>query len=131
MLFSAALSAQDVPRPARKPVLIRDTDIAEEKEREPEPPKEPNPARSREHLTIGNTYYKRGNYTAAISRYIEAIAWLENSIPAHEALARVYEKNGELTKAIRTLEAVIEKNPDSPKNKGFQAKITELRKKLL
>ena len=130
-LFSAALPAQDVPQLAKKPVLIRDTDIADGKDREPEPPKEPNPARSRENLNIGNTYFKKGNYDAAISRYIEAIAWQENSIPAYEALARVYEKNGEFTKAIRTLETVIEKNPDSSKNKGFQAKIAGLRKKLL
>ena len=130
LLFPAAISAQDVPRTARKPVLIRDTDIAEGKEPEPEQPKDPDPARSRENLGIGNTYFKRGNYTAAISRYIEAIEWQENSIPAHEALARAYEKSGDFAKAIQTLEAVIEKNPDSPKKREFTAKIAGLRKKL-
>jgi len=130
LLFSAPVPAQDIPRAAKKPVLIRDTDIAEGKEPAPDPPKEPDPARSKENLNIGNMYLKRRNYSAAISRYIEAIAWLENSIPAHEALARAYEKNGDFTRAIQTLEAVIEKNPDSAKNKGFQAKIAGLRKKL-
>ena len=130
VLLSAAVLAQNVPQPARKPVLIRDTDIAEGKEPEPEPAKEPDPAKSKKNLGIGNDYFKRRNYSAAISRYIEAIAWQENSIPAHEALARAYEKNGELTKSIQTLEAVIEKNPDSPKNKEFQAKIASLRNKL-
>ncbi|MCL2877749.1 MAG: tetratricopeptide repeat protein [Acidobacteria bacterium] len=130
LLFSATGEAQDAPRAARKPVLIRDTDIAEDREPEPEPVREPDPAQSKKNLGIGDTYFKRRNYVAAISRYIEAIAWLENSIPAHEALARAYEKNGEYTKAIQTLENVIEKNPDSPKNKEFQAKIVNLRKKL-
>ena len=130
LLFSAAFQAQDIPQPARKPVLIRDTAIAEGNEREPEQAKEPNPKRSKENLSIGNTYFKKGNYAAAISRYIEAIAWQENSIPAHEALARVYEKKGEFTEAIQTLEAAIEKNPDSSKNKGFHTKIASLRKKL-
>ena len=129
-LFSAAIQAQDATRTGRKPVLIRDTDIAEGKEPEPEPPKDPDPARSKENLDIGNTYYKRRNYTAAISRYIEAISWQESSIPAHEALARAYEKSGDFTKAIETLEAVIGKNPDSPKNRGFTTKIANLRKKL-
>ena len=124
------LGVQNDPRLSKKPVLIRDTDIAEGKEPEPEPVKEPDPARSKENLNIGNTYFKRGNYTAAISRYIEAIAWQENSIPAHEALARAYERNGEFNKAILTLEAVIDKNPGSSKNKGFQAKIADLRRKL-
>ena len=130
LLFSAAVLAQDVPQPARKPVLIRNTDIAEGKEPEPEPAKEPDPVRSRENLNIGNVYFKRRNYSAAISRYSEAIEWQEKSIPAHEALARAYEKNGDYSKAIQTLEAVIEKNPDSPKNRGFRSKIAILRKKL-
>ena len=129
LMFSAA-AAQDVTQPARKPALIRDTDIAEGRKPEPEQAKDPDPARSRENLTIGNTYYKRRNYSAAISRYIEAIEWQENSIPAHEALARAYEKSGNFAEAIKTLEDVIEKNPDSPKNKGFQSKIAGLRKKL-
>jgi len=130
ILFPAVISAQDVPRTGRKPVLIRDTDIAEGKKPEPEPPKDPDPARSKENLDIGNTYFKRRNYTAAISRYIEAIEWQENSIPAHEALARAYEKSGDFANAIQTLEAVIEKNPDSPKNREFTTKIAGLRKKL-
>ena len=129
-LFSVLVQAQDIPQAARKPVLIRDTAIAEGKEPNPAPPKEPDPARSKENLDIGNMYLKRRNYPAAISRYIEAIAWLDNSIPAHEALARAYEKNGDYAKAIKTLEVVIDKNPNSPKNKGFQVKIADLRKKL-
>jgi len=130
LLFSALVSAQDIPRTARKPVLIRDTAIAEGKEPEPEQPKEPNLALSKKNLDVGNTYFRRQNYSAAISRYLEAIEWQENSIPAHEALARAYEKSGELAKAIQTLEAVIEKNPDSSKNKDIHSKITNLRKKL-
>ena len=130
LLFSIAVPAQDVTQSARKPVLIRDTDIAEGKEPEPESAKEPDPARSRENLNIGNHYFKRRNYTAAISRYIDAIKWQENSIPAHEALARAYEKKGDFAEAIQTLEAVIEKNPGSSKNRGFQSKIAGLRKKL-
>jgi len=128
--FSATGAAQDGPRVVKKPVLIRDADIVEEKAPEAEQAKEPDPVKSRENLNIGNTYFKKRNYTAAISRYREAISWQENSISAHEALARAYEKNGELTKAIQTLEAVIEKNPDSPKNKEFQAKIAVLRTEL-
>lgn len=131
LLISAVIPAQDVPQTTRKPVLIIDTDIAEGKESEPEPPKTLDPAQSKKNLDIGNTYFRQRNYSAAISRYIEAIEWYEDSIPAHEALARAYEKSGEIAKAIQTLETVIEKNPDSPKNKGLQSKIINLRKKLL
>jgi len=130
LLFSMTAPAQDIPQVARKPVLIRDTDIAEGKEPGPESPKEPDPARSKENLDIGNTYLKRRNYSAAISRYIEAIAWQEDALPAYEALARAYEKHGEFTKAIQTIETIIEKSPNSPRNKEFQAKIAKLKKKL-
>ena len=130
LLFSLAAPAQLAPQSAKKPVLIRDTDIAEDRKPEPEPPKDPDPARSRENLNIGNTYLKRRNYPAAISRYIEAIEWQTDSIPAHEALARAYEKSGDFAGAIRILEDVIEKNPDSSKNKGFRSKIAGLGKKL-
>ena len=130
LLLPTTVPAQDVPQTARKPVLIRDTAIAEGWEPEPETVREPNPAKSKENLDIGNMYFKRRNYVAAISRYIEAIAWQENSIPAHEALARAYERNGDTAKAIQTLEDVIDKNPDSPKNRGFQRSINSLKRKL-
>ncbi|MDR0841792.1 MAG: tetratricopeptide repeat protein [Acidobacteriota bacterium] len=126
LLVTAPTQAQD--EPARKPVLILDTDLAEGKEPEPEL-REPSPARARQNVNIGNTYFKRRNYVAAISRYIEAISWQQDSIPAHEALARAYEKTGDLAKAILTLQTVIEKNPDSPKNKEFQLKIDALKQK--
>jgi len=130
LLFSVASPAQDMPQPSRKPVLILDTDLADEKEPEPVLILEPDPIQSKQNLNVGNTYFKRRNYAAAISRYIEAIAWQPDSIPAHEALARTYEKIGDLTKAIQALQAVIEKNPDYPKNKEFRSKIAELEKKL-
>ncbi|MDR1727174.1 MAG: tetratricopeptide repeat protein [Acidobacteriota bacterium] len=130
----ASAQARDGERSARKPVLIIDTDLAEEEEGEgggagPEPVRERNPLLAKQNLDVGNTYFKRRNYTAAISRYIEAISWQQDSIPAHEALARAYEKVGDLTRAILTLQALIEKNPDSPENKGLRAKIEELESK--
>jgi tetratricopeptide (TPR) repeat protein len=129
-LFLTTSQAQEISRTARKSVLIRETDAAEGGKPEREPDKEQNPARSKENLDVGNIYFKRRNYSGAISRYLEAITWQENSIPAHEALARAYEKNGEFSKALKTLETVMEKNPDSPKNKVFQEKIAGLKKKL-
>ena len=130
VLFFVTAPAQDRPQPSRQPVLIRDTDLADEKTPEPVLILEPDPAQSKQNLNVGNTYYKRRNYAAAISRYIDAIAWQPDSIPAHEALARTYEKTGDFTKAIQTLQAVIEKNPDYPKNKEFRSRIVELEKKL-
>lgn len=114
----------------RKPVLIIDTDAAEGTEyEEGAAPKEPNPMLAEENLEIGNFYYKRKNYIAAIQRYIEALEYQPNLIKAFEALARAYEKNDELDKAINTYRDFLEKYPDSPKCSDFRDKLSKLEEK--
>jgi tetratricopeptide (TPR) repeat protein len=115
---------------ARKPpVLIKDTDIAEGIEHEEEAePKELNPLLAKENLEIGDFYYKRKNYRAAIHRYLEALEYQPDLIKAFEALARAYEKNDEIDKAIDTYKDFLEKYPDSPKVSDFRSKLANLEK---
>jgi tetratricopeptide (TPR) repeat protein len=115
---------------ARKPELIRDTDVAEGKD-VPEAPKakEQDPVLSKQSINIGNFYLKKKNYAAAIERYLEAAEYQTNSIRAYEALARAYEKNGDITKAISTYKSFIEKNPDSSRASEFLIRIAKLEKK--
>ncbi len=120
------LSAQSISR--KPPVLIRDTDTAEAKE-DVSTPKELNPFLSEQNLNIGNFYYKKKNYAAAIRRYLEAIEYLPDSVRAYEALARAYEKNDQPDKAIAAYKRFIEKNPDSPKSPEFLARLAKLEKK--
>lgn len=116
--------------PSRKPVLIRDTAAAEEKkESEAEPAKEYNPMLADQNISIGNFYLKRKNYSAAIQRFLSALEYQPDSLPAWEALARAYEKSGDRAKAIQTYRDFIEKNPDSPKSAQFRAKLAKLEKK--
>ena len=115
---------------SRKPELIRDTDTAEGKEEaDVAKPKEPNPQLAEQNINIGNFYYKKGNYAAAIQRYLEAIEYEPNSIRAYEAITRAYEKNGEPVKAIKAYKDFIEKNPDSPKSSEFRVRLAKLEKK--
>ena len=115
---------------SRKPTLIRDTAAAEGIEYEEETgPKEPNPMLAEENLEIGNFYYKRKNYEAAIDRYIEALEYQPDLIKAFEALARAYEKNDELDKAINTYKDFLEKYPDSPKCSDFRLELSKLENK--
>ncbi len=117
---------------ARKPpVLIKDTDIAEGTEyEEEEKPKEVNPIRAKENLEVGNFYYKRKNYEAAIHRYLEALQYQPDLIKAFEALALAYEKNDEIDKAIDTYKDFLEKYPDSSQVSDFRSKLDKLEKKL-
>ena len=128
LLLMLPIFAQSQTSP--KPVLIIDTDTAEgiESEEEAEP-KEPNPMLAEENLEIGNFYYKRKNYKAAIQRYLEALEYQPNLIKAFEALARAYEKNDEIDKAINTYKDFLEKYPDSPKSSDFRSKLSKLENK--
>ena len=133
--FSLVFSCSNYPifaQSTRKPELIRDTDIAEGKEsvEDESAPKEQNPLLAKENIDIGNFYFKRKNYTAAIQRYLDAIEYQPGSSPAHEALARAYEKNDQIAKAIDTCRDFILKNPDSPQIPEFRTRLNELEKKL-
>jgi tetratricopeptide (TPR) repeat protein len=126
-ILPAPAQAQNVRKP---PVLIKDTDIAEGIEHEEEAkPKELNPVLAKENLEIGNFYFKRKNYRAAIQRYLEAIEYQPDMIKAFEALARAYEKNDEVDKAMDTYRNFLEKYPDSPKVSDFRSKLAKLEKK--
>jgi outer membrane protein assembly factor BamD (BamD/ComL family) len=118
------------PEGSRKPVLIQDTDVAEAKEdAEAAKVKEPNPELSAQNLKIGDFYFKRKNYRAAIERYLEAVEYQQDSIPACEALAKAYEKTGEISKAIKILKNLLEKNPESSKSPEIRNKLSQLEKK--
>ncbi len=122
--------AQQSQQPSRKPALIRDTDTAEGKDQpDANLPKEINPLLSEKSLKIGDFYYKKKNYVAAIQRYKEAIEYQPDHVEAYEALSRAYEKNGEQSKALDVYKDFIQKNPDSPKVAEFRSRLARLEKK--
>jgi len=132
LAFSALIAGLPVisQTPPRKPALIRDTDKAEGKdEAEAAKPKEYNPLQAQASLKIGDFYFKRKNYQAAIERYIEALEYQPNLIAACEALGQAYVKAGRVEKAVETYKDFIRKYPDSPKVSAFQSKIAKLEKK--
>jgi tetratricopeptide (TPR) repeat protein len=129
LLLSGMLPVLAQSSDSRKPELIRDTEIAESDDTvESKKPKEPNPALSKLSIDIGNTYFKKKNYPAAIQRYLEALEYQQNSVAAYEALARAYEKNGDTAKAINTCKEFLDKAPNSPASTKFRAKLTKLGK---
>jgi tetratricopeptide (TPR) repeat protein len=113
----------------KPPALIRDTDVADETDKtEAQKPKKLSPIESEKSIGIGNQYFKKKNYLAAINRYIEALEYQPDSIPACEALGRAYEKNGDFSKALTLYRNFIEKYPKSRKISDFRAKIAKLEK---
>ena len=130
LLFCTVFPSLARSQGPQKPALIRDTGVAEGiEETEAVPVKEPNPSLAAQNLKIGDFYFKRKNYPAAIERYLDALQYQADSIPLHEALAKAYEKNGDISKAIEILKILIEKNPDTSKSPKIQDKILQLEKK--
>jgi tetratricopeptide (TPR) repeat protein len=127
--LGSATPAPQQRRPGR-PALIRDTDAAEGKE-EPDVEQEKvyNPMMAEKTLKIGDFYFKRKNYAAAIQRYIEALQYQPNRVDAYEALGRTYEKTGDISKAVTLYKDFIAKNPDSAKASEFRSKLARLEKK--
>jgi tetratricopeptide (TPR) repeat protein len=130
ILFSMFnLSAQN-QTPRKPPELIRDTDTAEGKaDTEAPAKKEYNPLLAEQNVDIGNFYFKKRNYDAAIQRYLEAIEYQPDSVRAYEALTRAYEKKGDTKEAINAYKEFIEHNPDSPKSQEFRIRLAKLEKK--
>lgn len=121
--------AHSQARPNR-PSLIRDTDTAEGKdEAEADKEKPFNPMLADKSVKIGDFYFKKKNYSAAIDRYLEAIAYQPNLIRAYERLTRAYEKDGNLDRAVEVCRDFLKKYPSSPKAPQFKQRITQLEKK--
>ncbi len=138
ILFLPALALSSVAQPLpQRPELIRDTDVAEGKEdTDVAKPKEYNPLQGEKSYKIGNFYYKKKNYIAAIDRYLEALEYNPKLKDAHKALAKAYEKlardyekKGEIDKAIDTYEEFISNNPESSKSSEFRTKLAKLKQK--
>jgi len=109
----------------KRPVLIRDTDKAEGKE-EPEAtkPKEYDPSLAEKSLNVGNFYYKRGNYDAAVDRYREALEYQPDLTKARDALQRA------CIRALAEHQAYVRKNPKALDLDQHREKIAKLEKAL-
>jgi len=101
----------------RKPVLIR-VDRGDEEVQETLP--DPDPLRAREHVEIGDFYYRRDNYKAAAERYREAVTYNPKWAEAYEKLIRALEKQKAFLEAIEVCEQFVESNDSSAEVERFQ-----------
>ena len=115
---------------SNKPALIRDTDTAEGKNEAPPAEKTYNPMEAEKSVKIGNFYFKKKNYPAAIQRYLEALEYQPSLMEAYDNLGRAYEKNNNYEKALQVYRDYIQKNPSSEMVAEFTSRIARLEKKL-
>jgi tetratricopeptide (TPR) repeat protein len=77
-------------------------------------PEKPGPdarREAKEHFSKGNEYAKTGQFDAAISEYIEAVALDPDNSNTYENLAISYAKTGNFTDAVKTMQTAIRLSP--------------------
>ncbi len=116
-------------RPRKKPVLIRADPTAEKVEEVEESPPEPDPQKAKEHVEIGDFYYKRQNYTAAAERYREAIQFNPKWAKAYEKLVGALEKQNSFVEAVKVCEQFVQSSDSSKEVKRFQEWSIKLKEK--
>ncbi len=129
LVFASVAGQQQEPRKGRKPVLIRE-DPNETKPEEQEVVIQPNPKLSTQSITVGDFYFKRGNFKAAAERYREAVKYNPKSAEAYEKLIRSLEKQKELEQAIAVCEQFVATNPSAKEIPKFQERATEIKAKV-
>jgi len=128
LIPGSALVGQE-NRSGKKPVLIRADPTAEKVEEVEEGPPEPDPQKAKEHVEIGDFYYKRKNYTAAAERYREAIQFNPKWAKAYEKLVGVLEKQNAFVEAVKVCEQFVQSSDSSKEVKRFQEWSIKLKEK--
>ena len=116
-------------RSRKKPVLIRPDPTAEKVDEVEEGPPERDPQKAKEHVEIGDFYYKRRNYTAAAERYREAIQFNPKWAKAYEKLVGVLEKQNAFLEAVKVCEQFVQSSDSSKEVKRFQEWSIKLKEK--
>jgi tetratricopeptide (TPR) repeat protein len=88
-----------------------------------------NPMRALKDVEVGDYYFKRKNYRAALDRYKEALYYKDNDAVATFRLAVCQEKLGDPAEAKKFYEQYLKILPDGPFAKEAHASLDRLAKK--
>lgn len=87
-----------------------------------------NPMKALKDVEVGDYYFKRKNYRAALDRYKEALYWKENDAIASFRLAQCQEKLGDKEEAKKYYEQYLKILPEGPFAKEAHASLERLGK---
>ena len=125
-----------VPAPGLAPKMVL-VDPGEQKaDPDPDPDNEwplehdLNPERAKKEMKVGNFYLKKGNYTAAVARFREALKWHPRLSAAYFKLGEAYEKRGELRNALESYQKYLKLDPKGKKAKKVRKAIARLEREL-
>jgi len=85
------------------------------------------PHRAMKNVEVGDYYYKRGNYRAAVSRYQEALQWKPKDAEATFKLADSYDKLGDIVDARDNYEKYLGILPKGPRADDVKKALARLK----
>jgi tetratricopeptide (TPR) repeat protein len=87
-----------------------------------------NPMKALKDVEVGDFYFKRKNYRAALDRYKEALYYKDNDVMASFRLAQCQEKLGDKAEARKYYEQYLKILPEGPFAKEAHASLERLGK---
>jgi tetratricopeptide (TPR) repeat protein len=87
-----------------------------------------NPYKANKDIQVGDYYFKRKNYKAALDRYKEALYYKKNDAVATFRIAECQEKLGDKTEAKKFFEQYLKILPEGPLAKEAHANLAKLEK---
>ena len=135
-LLAGALCAQpEKEKPPPKPKTSDEQKKAQQKEEEPPEEDESikpreysfNPLEAERDLKIGNYYFKKGNYKAALNRFREASRWNPNYAEAYLRLGESEEKLKDKAAAAEAYAKFLELAPDAKEAESVKKKLAAKR----
>ncbi len=124
-LMCATLWAQDSKQKTPPPPKDQKQEEAPPEEDEALKPREYsfNPLEAARDIRIGNYYFKRGRYPAALSRYQEATKWNPNMAEAYLRIGETAEKMKDKATAREAYRKYLDLAPDSKDAERLKKKI--------
>ena len=88
-----------------------------------------NPYRAVKDEEVGDYYFKRKNYKAALARYQDALTYKENDAVANFRMAQCFEKLGQLDEATMHYQEYLRILPQGPLSKDARKTLEKLGKR--
>lgn len=87
------------------------------------------PHKAAKDVEVGDYYFKRKNYRAALSRYQEALVYKDNDAMANLRLGQTYEKLNQPDEAVAHYEAYLKVLPHGPFSAEAEKAVAKLKEK--
>jgi tetratricopeptide (TPR) repeat protein len=87
------------------------------------------PHKAAKDVEVGDFYFKRKNYRAAIARYQDALLWKDNDAEANFRLGQAFEKTNDLPQAVAHYQNYLKILPHGPYAGEAQKALDKLKQK--